>query len=114
MNIQQEIRTLNTSVDLITNYVNYAICCFPEDRTEIVKTVLPKDSTAKKYFFILLLEVIAGVNKELIPVKEDGDSLLNLLQKIADSPILENNINYTKALKKSVDDFENWLNHEFE
>lgn len=114
MNIQQEIRILNTSVELITNYVNYAICCFPEDRTEIVKTVLPKDSTAKKYFFILLLEVIAGVNKELVPTKEDGDNLLNQLRKISESPILESNQNYTKALKKSVDEFESWLKYEFE
>lgn len=114
MNIQQEIRILNTSLQLITNYVNYAVCCFPEDRTEIVRTVLPKDSTAKKYFFILLLEIIAGVNKELIPVREGGDSLLNLLGKIADFPMLESNTNYTKALKKSVDDFEGWLKQEFE
>lgn len=114
MNIQQEIRILNTSVELITNFVNYAICCFPEDRTEIVKTVLPKDSTAKKYFFILLLEVIAGVNKELVPTKKDGDNLLNQLHKISESPILENNKKYTKALKKSVEEFEGWLKHEFE
>ncbi len=114
MNIQQEIRILNTSVELITNYVNYAICCFPEDRIEIVNTVLPKDNTAKKYFFILLLEVIAGVNKELVPTKENGDNLLNQLRKISESPILENNRNYTKALNESVKEFESWLKHEFE
>ena len=114
MNIQQEIRVLNTAVELITNYVNYAICSFPEDRTVIAKTVLPKDNTAKKYFFILLIEVIAGVNKELIPTKEDGDSLLRLLHKISEFPILGDNPNSTKALKKSVEEFESWLNHEFE
>jgi len=69
MDIQQEIRVLNASVELITNYVNYAICCFPEDQAKLVKTILPKDSTAKKYFYILLLEVIAGVNKEIIPAR---------------------------------------------
>lgn len=114
MNIQQEIRVLNSSVELITNYVNYAICCFPEDRTELVKTVLPNDSTAKKYFFILLLEVIAGVNKEIIPAKSDGDNLLRLLHKISLSPLLDTASECTTALKKSIEEFETWLNHEFE
>lgn len=114
MNIQQEIRVLNTTVELITNYMNYSICCFPEDRTEIVQTVLPKDSTAKKYFFILFLEVIAGVNKEIVPAKEDGDNLLRLLHKIAHSPLLGDTPDSTKALKKSVEKFEQWLDHEFE
>ena len=52
MNIQQEIRVLNSSVDLITSYVNYAVCCFPEDRTKLVTSVLPNDGIAKKYFFL--------------------------------------------------------------
>lgn len=79
MTMQQEIRILNSSVELITSYVNYAICCFPEDRTKLVTSVLPKDSTAKKYFFILLLEVLAGVNKEIVPGKTDGGQLAELI-----------------------------------
>jgi hypothetical protein len=114
MDIQQEIRILNSSVDLITNYVNYTICCFPEDRTEIVSTVLPKDDTAKKYFYILLLEVIAGVNKEIVPVKNDGDNLLALLKRISISPGLDTNSTRTEPLRKSVENFESWLAHEFE
>lgn len=114
MNIQQEIRVLNTTVELITNYVNYATCCFPEDRTKLVQTVLPQDSTAKKYFFILLLEVIAGVNKEIIPSKEDGDSLLRLLHKISISPILGDGQATASALQRAVEEFEDWLNYEFE
>jgi hypothetical protein len=49
--------------------VNYSICCFPEDRAKLVQTILPKDSTAKKYFYILLLEVISGGTKKLFPAK---------------------------------------------
>ncbi|HJW85577.1 MAG TPA: hypothetical protein VJ440_02975 [Candidatus Brocadiaceae bacterium] len=105
---------MNSSVDLITSYVNYAICCFPEDRTELVKTVLPKDSTAKKYFYILLLEVIAGVNKEIIPGKNDGENLLDLLKRISVSPKLDSESTSIEALRRSVENFNEWLNHEFE
>ena len=114
MDIQQEIRVLNTSVDLITSYVNYAICCFPEDRTELVQTVLPKDSTAKKYFYILLLEVIAGVNKEIIPGKNDGENLLALLNRISVSPKLDSASTSIGPLRKAVERFEDWLSHKFE
>lgn len=114
MNIQQEVRVLNTAVELITNYVNYATCYFPKGRTDIVQTVLPKDDIAKKYFFILLLEVIAGVNKEIIPSKEGGDSLLSLLYKISISPNLSDSQASTSALERAVEDFEDWLNCEFE
>lgn len=114
MNIQDEIRVLNSSVELITSYVNYAICCFPEDRTEIVTSVLPKDNTAMKYFFILLIEVIAGVNKEIIPGKNNGDSLLKLLHRISISPQLDCDSESTEALKQAVEEFESWLSHEFE
>lgn len=114
MNMQQEVRILNSSVELITSYVNYAICCFPEDRTALVETVFPKDDTAKKYFYILLLEVIAGVNKEIIPSKEDGDSILRLLHKISISPLLNQDRKYSAALRNAVEDFEAWLDYEFE
>jgi hypothetical protein len=76
--------------------------------------VLPKDGTTKKYFFILLLEVIAGVNKEMIPGKNDGDSLLTLLHRISKAPQLDPDSRSTVALEKSVDEFESWLNYEFE
>jgi hypothetical protein len=114
MNIQQEIRVLNSSIELITNYVNYDVCRFPEDRSRLVASVLPQDSTAKKYFFILLLEVIAGVNKEIIPGKNDGDNLLRLLYRISISPQLDCKSESIAALKMSIEEFETWLNHEFE
>ncbi len=114
MDIQQEIRVLNSSIELISSYVNYAICCFPEDRAELVKTVLPKNDTAKKYFFILLLEVIAGVNKEILPGKNDGDNLLCLLKRVSDSPSLNKDRKNVCALKSSVNNFQNWLSYEFE
>jgi len=114
MDIQQEIRILNSSIDLITNYVNFSICCFPEDRTELVNTVLPKDDTAKKYFYILLLEVIAGVNKEIVPSKNDGDNLLTLLKRISTTPKLDNESARIEPLTRAVENFESWLAHEFE
>jgi len=114
MDIQQEIRVLNASVELITNYVNYAICCFPEDQAKLVKTILPKDSTAKKYFYILLLEVIAGVNKEIIPSKNDGENLLALLNRISTSPKLDPKSTTIGYLNESVEEFQNWLNHDFD
>jgi len=114
MDIQQEIRILNTSVELITNYVNYEICCFPQDKTALVTTVLPQNQTAKKYFYILFLEVIAAVNKEVVSEKNDGDNLLRLLKRIAKSPQLDEKSKEIESLLKSVDEFENWLEHEFE
>ncbi|MEE9165119.1 MAG: hypothetical protein V3U15_02530 [Nitrospinota bacterium] len=114
MNLNQEIRSLNSTTDLIENIVNHEVCCFPEDRGEIVKTVLPKDEISKKYFFILLLEIIAGVNKELIPNKEDGNNLIDILNKIACNPNLNEDTNLTKSLIKSTNEFSAWLSTEFE
>ena len=114
MNIQQEIRVLNSTAELIESYVNYAICCFPEDQTKIVNNVLPKDDTAKKYFYILLLEIIAPVNREILPDKNQGDNLLNLLQRIVISPKLNCEPESIKVLKKAVEEFLAWLDYEFE
>ncbi len=114
MKIAQEIRVLNTSIKLISEYVNYSVCIFPENRNQIVKTVLPQDNTAKKLFFILLFEMIAGVNKGLIPEKENGDNLLDLLQKITESPKLNQELINVQKLKKSVNEFKKWINSEFE
>ena len=114
MDIKQEIRALNASAELIESCVNYSVCCFPEDRTKIVAVVLPQNHIAKKYFYILLLEVIAGVNVEMIPSKNNGDSLLELLRKIAISPQLGIDISNARRLLLAVESFISWLNHEFE
>lgn len=114
MNLQQEIRALNAAADLIENIVNYAVCSLPEDKKEVAKTVLPKDHIAKKYFFILLLELIAGVNKEMIPSKEDGDSLIDILNKIALAPQLNIDTKLTDSLNKSTSAFNAWLDTEFQ
>ena len=114
MNIQQEIRVLNSSIELITSYVNYSVCCFPEDRTQLVTDILPEDVIAKKYFFILLLEMICSVHKEMVPEKNDGDNLLILLHRISKSPLLDPDSGNTAALERSINEFEAWLNHEFE
>ena len=114
MDIQEEIRILNSSVDLITNYINYSICSFPDDQSKLVCTVLPKNNTAKKYFYILLLELIAGVNKEIIQGKKNGENLLDLLERISINPKLDNKRTNIEPLKQSVENFQKWLDHEFE
>jgi hypothetical protein len=114
MDIKQEVRILNASAELIESYVNYSVCCFPEDRTKIITTVLPQDHIAKKYFFILLLEVFEGVHKEMIPSKNNGDGLLNLLHGIATSPGLGGESLGTHRLLLATENFISWLNHEFE
>ncbi|ODC01519.1 hypothetical protein A3197_03330 [Candidatus Thiodiazotropha endoloripes] len=114
MDIQQEIRVLNTAVGLIASYVNNDVCCFPEDRSKLVQSVLPRDDVAKKYFYILLLEVIAGVHKEIIPGKKDGDNLLALLNRIASAPRIDPESTTLGDLIKSVQEFQVWLSHEFE
>ncbi|MEX1014077.1 MAG: hypothetical protein WDZ80_02870, partial [Candidatus Paceibacterota bacterium] len=62
----------------------------------------------------LLLELISGVHKEIIPEKDGGDSLLDLLHKISKSPNLGNNLDVASELKKATFEFNEWLNHEFE
>jgi hypothetical protein len=114
MDVKQEVRALNASAELIENYVNYSVCCFPEDRTKIVTTVLPQDHVAKKYFYILLLEVSAGVNIEMIPSKKSGDSLLDLLHRIATYPELGREVSDTHRLLLATQNFISWLDHEFE
>lgn len=113
MDIQQEIRILNATLELVTNYVNYSICCFPKDRHKIVETVLPQDTTSKKYFYILLLEVISGVNKEIIPSKEDGDNILKVLYRISQNPRLDPKGDAAE-LGAAAQEFQDWLSHEFE
>jgi len=114
MKIEQEIRALNSSAEIIESFVNYAVCCFPEDRNETVKTVWPKNHIEKKYFFILLLDVIAGVNIEMIPDKEDEDNLITILHKVAISPELGKAASSTQNLKIATEKFLTWLETEFE
>ncbi len=114
MDLKQEIRILNSTAGLIESYVNYAVCSFPEDRTELVKSVLPKDHIAKKYFFILLLDVIAGVHKEIIPGKQNGDNLLSLLFRVSENSLLNHREEELAALSIASSDFMKWLEHEFE
>jgi len=114
MNIQQEIRTLNTTTDLIESMVNYEICCLPEDKSKVAKTVLPQTHTAKKYFFILLLELFSTVNNEMIPEKNKGDSLIDILRKISIEPQLNNDKNLTESLNNSTTEIIEWLETEFQ
>ena len=114
MNIQEEIRVLNTAIHLIENYVNYSICSFQDNRDEIVTSVLPTDQPAKKYFFILLLELFSGVHTEMISSKIHCESLLDLLLKISIAPKLDEKSTTTKTLKDSVELFKSWIGYEFQ
>ncbi len=114
MKIQQEIRTLNTTTDLIENMVNHEICCFPEGKDEIAKTVLPQNYTSKKYFYVLLLEIFSTVNKEMIPEKDTGDSLIDILKKISLDPKLNSNTDLTNSLNEAATAMTEWLETEFQ
>lgn len=114
MNASEEIRALNSATDLIENIVNYSVCMLPDDKKEIAKTILPKDNISKKYFFILYLELFTGVNREMIPSKENGDSLIDILNKISCTPILNKNIQDAIALQNATNEFNSWINTEFE
>ena len=114
MNPSEEIRALNSVTDLIENIVNYSVCMLPDNKNEIAKTILPKDHISKKYFFILYLELFAGVNREMIPGKEDGDSLIDILNKISLDPVLNENPKDAIALKKATNEFNMWISTEFE
>jgi hypothetical protein len=113
LDLPQEIRILNATTDLVASSVNHLLCCFYKDDHDIVVEVKPKDLIEKKYFYILLLEMIAGVNQQLVPAKYDGDNLLTLIQRIAGSPNLSSAPDNVERLSNRSRQFLDWLSYEF-
>lgn len=114
MTLEDEVRVLNVSVDLIASYVNYATCCLPEDRTTTATSILPSSSSAKRYFYILLLEMISSVHDGAISAKNPGDTLLSLIVRISEDPKLDPESMHISALGRAAKQFQNWLDYEFE
>jgi len=81
---------------------------------KLLKTILPQNYVAKKYFFILLLELFSVVNKEMIPVTDQGDSLIDILKEISINPLLNSDKELTVGLNKTTTEFLEWLETEFE
>ena len=69
IDLQHEVRALNAAAELVESGVNHLICCFGRRADGVITDVMPKDLIEKKYFFVLLLEMVAGVNRELSPAK---------------------------------------------
>lgn len=113
MTLEDEIRVLNVSVDLVSSYVNYTTCCLPEERTTMVTSILPSNSPAKRYFFILLLEMISSVHDRVISDKNPGDTLLSLLVRISENPKLDPESMHISALGRAAKQFQDWLDYEF-
>ena len=111
IDLSQEIRVLNTTAELIENSVNNLICTFFTNEFNIVIEVKPNDIIEKKYFFILLLEIISPVNREMIPGKKQNDNLLTILNRICKNPILRNDSANSKLLASKCTDFIDWLDH---
>ena len=59
------------------------------------------------------IEIIAGVNKELIPSKDPQDNLLTLIQRIAASPLLSQDTENVARLSRQSQEFLDWLDYEF-
>jgi hypothetical protein len=57
--------------------------------------------------------VISGVNKEILPGKNDGENLLGVLKRISTSPSLDTQSTTTRSLQRASEAFEEWLNFEF-
>lgn len=112
IDLSQEIRVLNTTAELIESSVNHMVCTFFKNEVDIVTEVKPKNLIEKKYFFILFLEIISPVNSEMIPGKEQGDSLLTIVRRICENPILSSDADNTERLAIRSQEFIDWLAHE--
>ena len=112
IDLSQEIRVLNTTAELIENSVNRLLCSFYPNESNVVIEVKPKDIIEKRYFFILLLEIISPVNSEMIRGKKKNDNLLTILSRICENPILSDVKDNTKLLSSSCQDFIDWLWHD--
>jgi hypothetical protein len=108
IDLSQEIRVLNTTAELIESSVNHMVCTFLKNEADIVTEVKPKNLIEKKYFYILFLEIISPVNREMIPGKEQGDTLLTIVRRICENPILSNEAD-TKRLAVRSQEFIDWL-----
>lgn len=113
IDLPQEVRVLNAAAELVESGVNHLICCFYESDDGLITEVKPKDVIEKKYFFVLLLEMVAGVNKELIPGKDEGDNLLTIIRRITENPQLSNDAVNVGRLAARCQEFLAWLAHEF-
>lgn len=112
MNINDEVRALNSISEIIESIVNYSVCCLPEDREEMVTEIIPQPNVSKKYFFILILELFSPVHSEYFPEKIDGDNLLTILLRILNNPSF-GSTSECESLKNIVSDFTSWLETEF-
>jgi hypothetical protein len=114
IDLAQEIRVLNTTVELIESSVNNLVCTFVKNEFDIVTEVKPKNLIEKKYFFILLLEIISPVNSKMIPgKKEPRDNLLTILKRICENPILSGDTDNTKQLSARCQEFIDWVDQKF-
>lgn len=113
LDLQHEVRALNAAAELIESTVNHLICCFGKSADGLVTDVMPKGLIEKRYFFVLLLEMLAGVNKELIPCKNDGDNLLTIILRITENPQLSKDAENVSRLATRSQEFLGWLAQEF-
>lgn len=113
LDLPQEVRVLNVTTELVESAVNHLICCFYKNDDDVVIEVKPKNEIEKKYFYVLLLEFVAGVNTEMIPAKNDGDNLLTLIRRITENPQLSTQTDNVKRLSERSQQFIDWLSHEF-
>lgn len=113
IDLPQEVRALNAAAELVEAMVNHLICCFSTNIDGLVAVVKPRNVIEEKYFFVLLLEMSARVNRELIPGAEHGDSLLTIIRQISDTPKLSDNVANARRLRSRSDEFLDWLGHEF-
>ena len=93
--------------------MNHLICCFNNRDDGVCTSVLPRDIIQKIFFFVLLLEMISPVNKEMLSCKENGDTLPKVLLRITKNPQLITYNENAEMLANRCQEFINWGSHEF-
>lgn len=111
--LAEEIRVLNVTAELVESSVNNLLCSFHENDRSIVFEAKPKGLIEKRYFYILLLEMIEGVHAETVPSKNSRDNLLSLIGRIAKTPQLSNIPENVRRLADRSRQFSEWLAYEF-
>ena len=115
IDLSQEVRILNVTTELLESAVNGAICQFYTNDNAVVSEVQPRDQIAQKYFYVLLLELFHtnNISTRFVPAASKEDSLLTLIRRVTDNPLLSGRTQNVTRLSERSQQFLDWLNCEF-
>jgi len=114
MEVSEKVRVFNAFTELAESMVNHAVCSYPLKTEAALQEIKPNDHIHKRYFFILLLEMILVVNREMVPSKEQDENLLTLVRRAAEKPILGSSDEASRNIVEKATEMLEWLNSVFD